>query len=129
MDFKGSDTLMRLYEKYSGELYGILCQLTSGEPKQIVRGCFDKGYQQDGFKALVDLNKRYDATTAASLLLAYLEVVNPPAFSVGIHRWEARVGVLANRHQQVLYDNVKLALFIGMLPKEYQDLAWQQSAN
>ena len=42
------------YEKYSGEVYGVLCGLTSGEAKSVIKGCVDRGFGQDGFKALVD---------------------------------------------------------------------------
>ena len=44
-----------LYEKYSRELYGILCELTTGEPKNSVRGIVEGGFrhyqcfQQGGF--------------------------------------------------------------------------------
>ena len=40
-----------IYKKYKGELYGILCMVTGGEAKGIVRGIIDLGSGQDGFKA------------------------------------------------------------------------------
>ena len=45
-----------LYDKYKRELYAILCSLTVGEPKQMVRGVDGSTGQQDGFKAFVTLN-------------------------------------------------------------------------
>ena len=44
------------YEKYSGEVYGVLCGLTSGEAKSVIKGVVDRGLRQDGFRALVDFN-------------------------------------------------------------------------
>ena len=48
-----------------------------GEAKSLVKGVSDAGFGRDGFKALLTLHKRYDCKTQASLLQAYLEVVNP----------------------------------------------------
>ena len=66
----------------------------------MVKGILDKGEGQDGFKPFVDLNHRYDQQTAASLLGAFLEVVNPPGIKgmhdliSGVHKWEAKVAAL-----------------------------------
>ena len=40
-----------LYDKYKSELYGILCSVTQGEPKNIVRSIVDAHSEQDGFRA------------------------------------------------------------------------------
>ena len=45
----------------------------------------------------------------------------------GIHKWEAKVAALKNRYEQDLGDNRKLAIWVGMLPKEYQDMVLQNS--
>ena len=122
------------YEKYRGELYGVLVQLTGGEAKNIVRGIVEAGSGKDGFKALLLLNRRYDCRTQASLLQAFLEVVNPPQLKgladivPGIGRWEARVVSLKNRHDEILGANLKSAILVGMLPKDYQDMILQNSA-
>ena len=39
------------------------------------------------------------------------------------------MGVLGNRHDEKLNANLKLAIFIGMLPKEFQDMIWQKSCT
>ena len=67
-----------LYRKYSGELFGVLISLTDGEPKSMLRGLSESGTGSDGFKGLIHLVGRYDRRTQASLLQAYMEVVNPP---------------------------------------------------
>ena len=66
-----------LWEKYSGELHGVLVSITGGEAQSLVRGIEDLGFEQDGFKALVTLNGRFDSRNSATLLQAFLEVVNP----------------------------------------------------
>ena len=91
----------------------------------------DSGYRQDGFKALVTLSGRFDSKNAATLMQAFLEVVIPPPMeNVGdtvseVHRWEARVAALWIRYQEELNDQMKLAILIGMLPREYQDMKVQ----
>ena len=67
-----------LYHQYREELFGVLVQNTSLDAQSIVRGIWDKGFGEDGFKAISDLSHRFDQLTAASLLQAYMEVIKPP---------------------------------------------------
>ena len=116
-------------------MFGVLCSLTTGEAKGVVKGIVDRGYGQDGFKALVELGRRYDTTTATSLLHSYLEVVNPPPIKtegevvVGVHKWESKVTALNRRYKEELGETLKVAIFIGMVPKEYQDIILQQNCG
>ena len=86
---------------------------------------------QDGFRALVALNHRYDQRTIASLLQASLDVVGPPTSKgvqevlVGVPKWETLMASFANRHREKLSDQMKLAVFINMLPRDYQDVGMQ----
>ena len=81
----------------------------------------------DGFKGLVMLNCKYDAVTRCSLLRNYLEVVAPPPITKvseiesGIEVWEGRVVKLETKHRQVIGNELRVAILLGMLPKEYQD--------
>ena len=105
--------------------------VTGGEAKGIVRGIMDLGSGQDGFKALVGLNTRYDATNGASMLHAFLEVVSPTPLRnlgeiiPGINKWESKVGNLRSRYDDGPGDKLKQAIMVGMLPKEYQDMVMQ----
>ena len=47
----------------------------------------------------------------------------------GIHRWETKGSVLRSRYDEDLKETLKLAISIGMMPKEYQDLIWQQGVG
>ena len=44
-----------MHDKYAGELYGVLCSITGGEAKNLVRGIRDDQGQtkMDGFRALL----------------------------------------------------------------------------
>ena len=100
-----------------------------------MKGIVDAHSVQDGFRALVALNHRYDQRTTATLLQASLDVVGPPILKgvqevlVGVPKWEAKMASLLNRHGEKLSDQMKLAVFINMLPKEYQDVGMQMSCG
>ena len=73
-----------------------------------MRGIVDMGFKQDGFKAVVILNGRFGSREAATLLQAFLEVVDPPPIRKvgdivpGVHKWEARVAALKRRYTEHL---------------------------
>ena len=66
-------------DKYSSQLYGVICDITSGEAKKVVRAISEKSNIQCGFSAMVALNNVFDARTPGSLLTAVMGAVNPPA--------------------------------------------------
>ena len=96
-----------------------------------MRGVAERGFGEDGFKALNDLQHRFDSRTAASHLHAFLAVVNPPQISkitevqIALQKWESLVSQLKLRHGEDLGDKLKLAILIGMLPKELSDMVIQ----
>jgi len=124
-----------LYEKYKSELYGVVVSLTVGEAKSVVRGISESGSNNDGFKALVVLQCRYDKKTKANLLRTFLDVTNPPGIKgvntiiKSIHAWESKVSVLKSRYDHTLDKDLKIAILVGMMPQEYQDLCMQASLN
>ena len=79
-------------------------------------------------------NHRFDSQTPASMLRSFLEVVNPPlikgtAEATGsINTWEMKVSKLKGRYGQSLSPELQTAIFVGMLPKEFQDLVLQRGA-
>ena len=118
------------YEYYKGQLYGILVSLTEGgsEARAVLKGFEDRGEELDGFRGLLALHERFDVQTTSSMLQAFLEVVKPGGIKgdkdmVGaISRWETLVGALENRFGEVISENLKTAILVGMLPKEYHDM-------
>ena len=79
------------------------------------------------------LNERFDSRNSATSLQAFLEVVNPPQIKkiqdivAMVHKWESRVAALKRRYQEDINDKIRLAILLGMLPQEYQDMIMQTS--
>jgi hypothetical protein len=130
-DMEGDEEMDKgRYEHYKGQLYGILVSLTESgsEARSVLKGFEDRGAELDGFRGLLALQERFDVQTTSSMLGAFLEVVKPGGIKgdkdmVGsISRWETLVGALENRFGEVISENLKTAILIGMLPKEYHDL-------
>ena len=94
------------HTKYKGEFYAVTVGLTTGEAKCVVRGISEKGWEADGFLALMMLQARYDANTTASLMQCVVEVVNPPGLKNhqgilnGISGWEVRADGLKMKHNE-----------------------------
>eukprot|EP00973_Karenia_brevis_P029249 4033764-Karenia_brevis.AAC.1 len=75
---------------------------------------------------MVALNQRFDVKTSSSMLSRFLEVVTPKGVKdkslvPGVHQWERRVADLKARDGEEIKGNLKLAVFMSMLPKEYQE--------
>lgn len=107
-----------------------------GEAKSVVRSVLEKSLEQDGCAALVALNQRFDARTPATLMQGFIAAVSPPIITdirqvpkATIVEWEGKVHALKNKHGEELGDNIRLAIFVGMLPKEYQDLCFQMGST
>ena len=128
------DVDMGTHERYSEELFSVLVGLTEGDAKGIVRSLVDRGLPQDGYRALIELNRRYDYKTAASLLHAFMAVVNPDKIQrvedvqKRLAIWEGSIAKLKSRYGEDVSGKIKMAIFVGMLPKELQDLVLQNSA-
>ena len=101
-------------QKYKGEFYASIVGLTTGEAKCVVTGINEKGWESDGFLALVMLQARCDANTAGSLLQCVMEVVSPPTIknhqetAKGITEWEVRVDGLKMKHDEDLPAPIKI---------------------
>ena len=100
----------------------------------MVRSISEKARESDGFLALAMLQARYDANTAASLLQCVMEVVSPPTIknhqgiAKGIAEWDVRVDGLNMKHDENLSVPIKIVVFVGMLPNDYQDMCFQQAS-
>jgi len=107
--------------------------LTLAKAKSVVRGISESGNTNDGFKAWVVLQCRYDKKTKASLLRTFLDVTNPPRIKgvntiiKAIHVWEAKQNVLESRYGHDLHKDLKTAILVGSMPPEFQDRYMQAS--
>ena len=71
-----------------------------------------------------------DNQTTSSLLQLFCEVITPgnlkfKDIASGIHSWERKISLLETTFNERITENIKLAVLIGMLPKDYQDMAMQ----
>ena len=119
------------YEKFSGELFSVVCGITSGEANGVVRGVVAKGFGYCGFAALSQLAHRYNPKTPARLLQCVLGAISPaPVKNVrdlprAIQDWETLLAKLSRDFSENLSPRIKVAVFVGMLPKEFQEMVWQ----
>ena len=45
-----------------------------------------------------------------------------------IYKWESKVAILVQKFRETIGGNIKLAVLIGMLPKDFQDMAMQNGS-
>ena len=115
----------------------MLVDLTEreGEARSILKGFEDRGDELDGFKALLALQERFDVQTTSSILQALLEVVKPSGIRgdkdmvSGIMKWETLLGALENRFGEVLPENLRTAILVGMLPKDHQEMVIEEHSH
>ena len=116
-----------MHLKYSGELFGVLVQLTEGEAKSALTELASNNGgagEDDGYQGLLLLQQRFDNQTTSSLLQLFCEVITPGVLKfkdivTGIHSWERRIALLGSKFNETITENIKLAVLIGMLPKDY----------
>ena len=119
------------FGKYSSELFGVLCSLTSGEANVIVRSVVGKGFGFCGFSALSFLNNRYNPKTPARLLQCLTEVISPGVVKdirnlpKTVENWEARKNRLKLEFKEDLSDNLAVAILVSMIPRDFQDMVFQ----
>jgi hypothetical protein len=115
--------------KASSELYEVLCQLTGGQAKSLMRG-IDK---QDGLKAWRNLHTTYARETLARTLRLYREVINPSQASnpdqiiTSIGRWETKLKELERGTTTRLPEMVKLAALTEICTNDIRDLVYQHA--
>eukprot|EP00973_Karenia_brevis_P089394 12394994-Karenia_brevis.AAC.1 len=68
------------------------------------------------------------------MLASFLEVVSPKGLRdkdliPGIHFWERRVADLKIRFGEEIKGNLKLTIFLSMLPKDYQEEILKMGSN
>ena len=120
-----------LLDAHSAHLYRHLTKKTGGEANSLVRGVHDKKGKLCGFTAFSILAQRYNPKTPARLLQHLLGVVSPERvkdvrkLQSHVEAWETRAGKLAHEFGEQLSDKLQTAVFVAMLPKDLQDIAFQ----
>jgi hypothetical protein len=119
--------------KYTGELLGILCELTTGEANVVVRSIIDKGLGYCGFGGLVALKLRFNPKTPTRILQQLIGVISPPQVkdlrfvAKAIEDWEAKKAKLKMDHDESFTEQSETAIMLKMMPKELQDMAFQMT--
>ena len=100
-----------LRAQHGGELFGILCGLTTGDANAVVRGVTAKaGMGRCGFTAYYSLSFRFNPKTPAGALQFFFQFINPPMLKdvrqipKGIEKWEAKRSTLRGEFDQCLSD-------------------------
>ena len=108
------------YEKFSAELFSLLCQLTKGEANVTVRTASD----QCGFVAWHLLCSHHNPRTPARFLMALQAVISPAqvkdvrVLGKAVEEWEIKCAALAQDHKEGLTERVKVAVLINMVPRD-----------
>ena len=94
-----------------------------------------EGGHADGFLALKLLQQKHDVYTKSSMLREFLRVVyrtqaHARNLEDAVETWESEVGKLEVRYnkQDFLSDDLKAAIFVSMIPAEYQDKVFDRMA-
>ena len=109
------------------ELFEVLCLLTSGGAKLMIREAQDN----DGFAAWQILARTFGRKTLASSLRKYREAVNPTQAKetsdiVGaITRWESAMKELERTEQEKVPEMIKLAAFTEICTGDIRDMIYQ----
>ena len=109
------------------ELFEVLCLLTSGGAKLMIREAQDN----DGFAAWQILARTFGRKTLASSLRKYREAVNPTQAKetsdiVGaITRWESAMRELERTEQEKVPEMIKLAALTEICTGDIRDMIYQ----
>ena len=128
LDTMEQGTKFKGMRERTGELYDVICQLTTGRAKNIVKGVGSK----DGFEAWQELHKEFNRQTLAKTLRIYREVVCPMQKNIEdllteITIWENKVRDLEKVEKQELPEMVKMAALTELCPEDIRDLIYQQA--
>lgn len=109
------------------ELFQVLCMVTDGEAKLIVKN----SKEQDGVLAWSRLFGHYNRKTLARVLRVHREAMHPKTIRdlgsivSGIVAWEDKWDNMAKEHKGELPVIWKLAAFMEMCPPEAQEIIYQ----
>ena len=118
-------------DKYSMPLYRIISMITEKEANLVVRNAKDRaGYC--GFAALCLLSQRFNPKTPGRVLQHLTDVLSPkPVKDVrhlqrAVEEWEAKRARLKAEFDEEFSDNISIAILTSMLPRDLQDIVFQQ---
>ena len=110
-------------EKYSAELYDVLCQLCEGDAMSIMKNVGDCS----GARAWQRLWRKYNPKTMARRISMLTEVTNPVKITdvkeveKAINSWEEKYTKLHNEFGETLSDSMKIAVVLNIMPRSIQE--------
>ena len=119
-------------QRFTRALYRQLVAVTRGEANTVVRSVRDRGAPHCGFAALVLLSQRFNPKTPGRVLQHLTAVLNPPQvkdirlLQKAVEEWESKRARLKSEFEEDFSDNVSIAILTAMLPRDLQDLVFQQ---
>ena len=125
-----------IMEQYRGAVYHHLVKLTTGEAATLVRTApLKTGGIKCGFGALALLAQRYNPKTPVRVLHHWGQVIDPPKIKdvrrlqASVEQWDVKRSKLATEYGEVMSEFLQTAIFVKMLPKDLQDIAFQISGD
>ena len=116
----------KTWDRYSGELYARLMEITKDDAQKLVRNEGQKS-GRCGLWTLRKMMERYNPKTYMRLLKTLCKVIKPTEakttkdVQATIEDWESEVAKLEDEYGEKLNDNIKVAILIAMVPGELQE--------
>jgi len=113
--------------KYSAEIYDLLCQAVKGDPLQAVKSIDD----MEGLKAWHKLTAKYSPKSMARAVRLVGQVTNPAKITdlsraeAELDKWEELVKTLQKDFNEKFSDTVKVGIVATMMPVSVQELIYQ----
>ena len=110
-------------ERYSAELYDILCQVCDGDAMSILKNVEDCS----GARAWQRLWRKYNPRTMARRIMMLTEVTCPPRITElkdveqAINSWNEKYTKLCNEFGEKLSDPMRIAIILNIMPRSIQE--------
>ena len=118
-----------IWERFSGELYARVLELTRDEAQRMVRNEGAGG--RCGFWVVRKLVERYSPRTYTKRLKMMMNVLKPPEVKdmkdvpTAVGEWESRVRKLESEYQDQIGEQLKVAVLVSFLPEGLQEKVFE----
>ena len=119
-----------LWERYSGELFARLMEITKEDAQKVVR---NEGVKSGrcGFWALRKMMERFNPRSYMRLLKLLLKVIKPKEakhvkeVQSAVEDWENDIAKLEEEYGETLNESIKVAILISMIPDDLQEKVFE----
>ena len=119
-----------LWDKYSGELYARLMEITTGDAQKLVWNAGAKS-KRCGFWAMRKLQERFNPRSYTRLLKMLLAVIKPRSakgakdVQAAVEDWESTVAKLEEEYGETINDCIKVAILLSIVPETLQEKTFE----